>query len=105
MLSSVSPSALAPVRCSLLSSSQWHECVALAAGMAEHPGAIRNTFLNTEYTDRGKYKLKLWDGRAQKWETITVDDYFPVKKGTQTCMFMQPNGSELWAVLMVRLAA
>jgi hypothetical protein len=39
-------------------------------GAAEHPGAIRNCFLNTEYTDRGKYSLRLWDGRAGKWLTV-----------------------------------
>ena len=69
--------------------------------MAEHPGAIRNCFLNTEYTDRGKYKLRLWDGRAGRWETIVVDDYFPVEKGTKNCVYMKPNGGELWAILMV----
>mmetsp|Transcript_7006 Transcript_7006/g.17882 ORF Transcript_7006/g.17882 Transcript_7006/m.17882 type:complete len:470 (-) Transcript_7006:265-1674(-) len=79
--------------------------VAAMAGMAEHPGAIRNCFLNTEYTDVGKYRLRLWDGRAMKWETVTVDDYFPVKKGTKECVYMQPNGGELWAILMEKAFA
>lgn len=79
--------------------------VAAMAGMAEHPGAIRNCFANTEYTDRGKYTLRLWDGRAGKWLNVTVDDYFPVKKGTKECVFMNPNGGELWAILMEKAFA
>jgi hypothetical protein len=79
--------------------------VAAMAGMAEHPGAIRNCFANTEYTDRGKYSLRLWDGRAGKWVTVTVDDYFPVEKGTKDCIFMKPNGGKLWAILMEKAFA
>ena len=79
--------------------------VAAMAGMAEHPGAIRNCFVNTEYNDRGKYKVRLWDGRAGKWHTIVVDDYFPVEKGTKKCIYMKPNGGELWAILMEKAFA
>jgi hypothetical protein len=75
------------------------------AGMAEHEGAIRNCFENTEYNDRGKYTVRLWDGRAGVWVRVTVDDYFPVNKGTKTATYMKPNGNELWAILMEKAFA
>jgi len=79
--------------------------VAAMAGMAEHEGAIRNCFENTEYNDRGKYTVRLWDGRAGVWVRVTVDDYFPVNKGTKTATYMKPNGNELWAILMEKAFA
>jgi hypothetical protein len=79
--------------------------VAAMASLAEHPGAVRNCFLTTEYSDRGKYMIRLWDGRADKWEIITVDDYIPVKKGTKQAIYMRPNGRELWAVILEKAFA
>lgn len=79
--------------------------VAAMASLAEHPGAIRNCFLNWEYSDRGKYRVRLWDGRAGKWCVITVDDRIPVQKGTKHAKYMNPNGNELWAVILEKAFA
>ena len=46
--------------------------VAALAGLAESPGAIQNCFLNREYSERGKYQIRLYSGREKKWETVTV---------------------------------
>ena len=77
--------------------------VGAMAGLAEYPSAVRNCFLNTEANDRGKYTVRLWCGRNERWELVTVDDSFPAqtnKAGTYSALFMRPNGGELWAILM-----
>ena len=79
--------------------------VAAMASLAEHPGAIRNCFLNWEYSDRGKYRVRLWDGRAGKWCIVTVDDRIPVRKGTKEAKYMKPNGNELWAAILEKAFA
>lgn len=83
--------------------------VGAMAGLAEYPAAVRNCFVNVEASELGKYKLRLWCGRAERWEIVTVDDSFPVKKnqtgdGYHTA-FMHPNGGELWAILMEKAFA
>jgi hypothetical protein len=41
----------------------------------------------------------LSNSTCNRYITVTVDDYFPVKKGTKECMYMKPNGGELWVGL------
>ena len=57
--------------------------VGAMAGMAEYPAAVRNCFVNAEASELGKYQIRLWCGRAERWETVTVDDSFPVRKNPQ----------------------
>lgn len=82
--------------------------VGAMAGLAEYPSAVRNVFLNTEANDRGKYSVRLWCGRAEQWEFVTVDDSFPAQKnnaGEYSAVFMRPNGGELWAIMMEKAFA
>lgn len=83
--------------------------VGAMAGMAEYPAAVRNCFVNAEANELGKYQIRLWCGRAERWETVTVDDSFPVRKNPQSdgyhTVFMHPNGGELWAILMEKAFA
>ena len=50
--------------------------------MAERPGQLYKVFVNTAYSDRGKYSVRLYDGRAGKWTVVTVDDLLPVEKAS-----------------------
>jgi hypothetical protein len=83
--------------------------VGAMAGLAEYPAAVRNCFLNVEANDRGKYSIRLWCGRNERWEIVTVDDSFPVKNdgpnGGYYTVFMHPNGGELWTILIEKAFA
>jgi hypothetical protein len=79
--------------------------VAALAVMAENPAAIRACILESELSPRGMYHVRLFDGRAQQWEEVCVDDLIPVRKGSRRCMFMSPHGPELWAILLEKAFA
>jgi len=75
------------------------------ACLAEHPGAIRNAFLTKEIHARGKYQLRLFHKPDNKWNTITLDDYFPVNISSNQPIFAQPQGNEIWVLLMEKAFA
>ena len=62
--------------------------------MAEHPGSIEKLFLNKTYADTGRYSIRLFRASTQQWETVSVDDGFPVK-ADGTPLYAKPNGSEV----------
>lgn len=74
--------------------------LAAIACLAEHRGAINSVFLSKERNPRGKYRLRLYDGIKEKWQNITIDDYIPCNKSSEKPMFSQPNGNELYAMLL-----
>ena len=73
--------------------------------MAEHPGQIRKCFLQASHSDRGKYSVRLFDGRAGKWTTVTVDDMLPVERSSGRLLFAQPKGRELWVLILEKAFA
>jgi hypothetical protein len=79
--------------------------LAAMACLSEHPGAIESVFLSKERNPRGKYRLRIYDGAKERWEKIIIDDCIPCKKGTDTPMFSQPNGNELYAMLLEKAFA
>ena len=83
--------------------------VAALAVMAEHPAAIRACFRESEISPRGKYHVRLYDGRKGAWETVVVDDYIPCDKGTKDPYFMTPHVDkgvpEMWAILLEKAFA
>jgi len=79
--------------------------VAALACLSEHPGAVKKLILNGEASTRGKYRVKLYNGRKKKWEVITVDDYIPVFKGTKRAMYMKPHNNEIWPLIMEKAMA
>jgi len=85
--------------------------LAAMACIVEHKGAINEVFRSKERNPRGKYRLRLYDGVYDKWENITIDDYIPCqaapyqKDGTCRPMFAQPNGNELYAMLLEKAFA
>lgn len=62
------------------------------ACLSEFPGAIQNIFETVEYNPRGRYVVKLYCGQKRRWEPIVVDDWIPVKRGTDIPIFAKPNG-------------
>jgi len=85
--------------------------LAAMACLAEHHGAIHAIFRSKERDPRGKYKLRLYDGVEKEWHNIVIDDYIPcnakawAKDQTIKPLFTQPNGNELWAVLLEKAFA
>jgi len=73
--------------------------------MSEHEGLLRTCFLTQEWNDRGKYQVRIYDGRAGKWTVQTIDDMLAVKKKDNSLIFAQPNGRELWVVLLEKAFA
>lgn len=74
----------------------------LAAIAERHPRLIKEAFLTGRTSLCGYYKLKLYDtvNGTPRWRVITIDDYIPVKAGSKSPMFSQPNNNELWVLLM-----
>ena len=79
--------------------------VAALACLAEHPGAIHRLILNQQASIRGKYQVRLWDGRAKKWVIVTVDDKIPCKRGTKDPIYMKPHNNEFWPLIVEKAMA
>lgn len=85
--------------------------LAAMACLAEHRGAINVVFRSRERNPRGKYRLRLYDGVNERWENIVVDDSIPCNRqrweeeGIAKPVFSQPNGNELWVVLLEKAFA
>jgi len=85
--------------------------LAAIACLAEHKGAINAIFRSKERNPRGKYRLRLYDGVKEKWENIVLDDFIPCDKlayerdGTCKPLFADPNGNELYVMLLEKAFA
>eukprot|EP00928_Gymnodinium_smaydae_P064756 TRINITY_DN48022_c0_g1_i1.p1 TRINITY_DN48022_c0_g1~~TRINITY_DN48022_c0_g1_i1.p1 ORF type:complete len:490 (-),score=64.70 TRINITY_DN48022_c0_g1_i1:262-1731(-) len=85
--------------------------LAAMACLAEHKGAMQGVFKTKERNPKGKYVVRLYDGQAEKWRSITIDDYVPCdkdayeKKGEYKPLYTQPNGNELYAMLLEKAFA
>ena len=70
----------------------------LSALVSKYPSIIQKIILTKEYNEKGKYQVKLFiDG---KFQTITIDDYFPVIKGTNIFFFTRPSNFDFWTLII-----
>jgi len=44
-------------------------------------------------------------GEEGEWVWVEIDDYIPCHKGTKDPKFAQPNGNELWVMLLEKAFA
>ena len=51
------------------------------------------------------YRIQLYDVRAEKWKTFCIDDRIPMDDAGQKPRFTQPNGNELWVMLLEKAFA
>ena len=79
--------------------------ISALACMAEHEGLLRTCFITQEFNERGKYQVRLYDGRVGKWTVVTVDDSMPVNKETNKLLFAQPKGHDSWSKVPSDLCA
>jgi len=68
------------------------------AAMCVSPQLIMELFRTLSVTSNGCYEVVMRiDG---VWNVILLDDYFPCHKDSKKPLFAQPNGSELWVMLL-----
>jgi len=81
------------------------------AAYTEVPGGIQNIFVNRERSPRGKYVVNLYCANEKKFVEIEIDDTIPIydkslEEGyVPQAAFAQPNGNELWAILLEKAFA
>ena len=75
----------------------------IATVAAVSPESIRRLFVTKRYSTYGKYTLQLYDGVADAWEEVVVDNYVPCRSGHP--IFAQPHNNEMWAVLLEKAVA
>jgi len=49
--------------------------------------------------------VRLYDIGKKRWLRINVDDYVPVKAGTNEPYFSNPSGMELWVFIIEKAIA
>lgn len=91
---------------------QSNNCWVLSAiaAVAEFPSAIRRIFVTPEFNNQGMYELRLFNYLSQGWEKIVVDEHVPCLPADCTDtgylpIAAQPNGFELWPVLLEKAFA
>mmetsp|Transcript_29289 Transcript_29289/g.85881 ORF Transcript_29289/g.85881 Transcript_29289/m.85881 type:complete len:491 (-) Transcript_29289:376-1848(-) len=75
------------------------------ACMAEHPAIIKKAFVTKRANPWGKYKVSLFDGRRREWVTVSVDENIPIVKASGRPLFADPNGRELWVLMLEKAFA
>jgi calpain-15 len=75
------------------------------AALSEQPHVIRRAFLTDSWNLRGKYRIRLWSEWEKQFVVVSVDDYLPVEASSGKPLFTQPNGNEIWVMLMEKAFA
>ena len=50
-------------------------------------------------------QIRLYDGKDDEFEVVTIDDRIPCKLGSSEPVFARPNGNELWVILLEKVRA
>ena len=79
--------------------------IAAFACMAEHPGLLRRCFLTKRRSPTGRYRVRLFDPQGKRWRTISVDENIPIWRSSRSLLFAQPQGRELWVVILEKAFA
>jgi hypothetical protein len=83
------------------------DCWLLAglAALAEFPTAITNLFKQKTPSPDGKYEIRIYNAPLRKWEAVVIDDMIPVDAATGKPIFTQPQGNEMWVLLIEKAVA
>eukprot|EP01013_Petalomonas_cantuscygni_P043810 TRINITY_DN8485_c0_g1_i1.p1 TRINITY_DN8485_c0_g1~~TRINITY_DN8485_c0_g1_i1.p1 ORF type:complete len:529 (+),score=48.38 TRINITY_DN8485_c0_g1_i1:73-1659(+) len=76
------------------------------ATLAERPGCIEQLFVARSYSHKGKYTVRIFDGRPsqRRWVTVEVDDLLP-RYADGRPLFAHPSPGELWVPLLEKAFA
>jgi hypothetical protein len=72
--------------------------VAVLAALAEFPILIIQLFKTMKYKPGKAIQIAL--NIEGKWKIVSIDDKFPVEKGTNTPIFSNANNNKLWGVFL-----
>jgi len=78
--------------------------LAAIATLAEFDGIVPSVFVSRQRSVRGWYAVRLWDTENSRFTRIVVDDHFPCDASGQP-LFANPNGRELWVLLLEKAFA
>ena len=78
---------------------------AIASAAEAHPELIRSLFITQFVEACGVYRIRLYDVRKSKWVVLVIDDRIPMDDSGSAPRFTQPNGSELWVMLLEKAFA
>lgn len=68
------------------------------ATLSDYPNLIYKIFKTKEESPIGFYEIAFFlDG---EWNIVIIDDYIPVQKDSDSFAFAQPNGKEVWVLLI-----
>jgi calpain-15 len=93
--------------------------LAAIACLSEHRGAVQQCFRTHEVNPRGRYRLRLFDGRPKVdgWVDVTVDDFIPCDKRAHARGEIRPvfsglageegryKGHDLWVIILEKAFA
>lgn len=77
--------------------------LAALAGLAEFEGAIFNLFQDKKVVPEGMYTINIFNPTSKVWESVTIDDYIPIKDGEP--LMAKPQGHEMWVLLLEKAFA
>lgn len=75
------------------------------ACMAESEEAIRNIFVTKRFSERGRYCVKLYDGRKDSWVNIQVDDKIPCRPNSDSPIFAKAKKGAVWVMILEKAFA
>jgi calpain-15 len=75
------------------------------AALSERPHVIQRAFLTDTWNMRGKYRIRLWSEWEKQFVVVSVDDFLPVDASSGKPLFTQPNGNEIWVMIMEKAFA
>lgn len=70
----------------------------MLSSLASDPRQIKKLFKTRRVNKAGIYEMVFFVNCVE--ESVFVDDYFPVNKGTTMPAFSRTNESELWVMLL-----
>lgn len=77
--------------------------LAALAGIAEFEGAVYNLFQEKKVNPEGMYTINIFNSQTKQWESVTIDDYVPVRNGEP--LMAKPQGHEMWVLLLEKAFA
>lgn len=77
--------------------------LAALAGLAEFEGAIFNLFQDKKVNPDGMYTINIFNATAKVWESVTIDDWIPIRNGEP--LMAKPQGHEMWVLLLEKAFA
>jgi calpain-15 len=77
--------------------------LAALAGLAEFEGAIFNLFQDKKVNREGMYTINIFNATTKQWESVTIDDWIPIRNGEP--LMAKPQGNEMWVLLLEKAYA